>query len=338
MRNVKKYNFVYQTKNLINGKTYIGVRCTNNLNDGYIGCGVVSQKNAVHRKEHRKDKTAFVNAVVKHGYENFKREILIFFDTSEEAYEEEAWLVNEDWVKDKNNYNVALGGLHGHRHPFHDQYPKEMVEDYLKGIDVEDLAIKYKLSKRCVRRAVKGLRYTKEYYLTSNIHKFKTVLPEIKELYEAGRSRASIEKSYKIPFKTLKLFIEHFNWSRKVESYVAVKGDVIEDFFSIKEFCIKHNIFAAGVRLVLKDKMSHYKGWRFYKKQDYLSGNYEIRKPMAEKHRGLKFINPLGEIEEVTTNLTDFCRKRGLQPTSIYQLWNGRMKQHKGYKLWQEIS
>lgn len=42
----KKYNFVYQTKNLINGKTYIGVRCTDNLNDGYIGCGITSNNYA----------------------------------------------------------------------------------------------------------------------------------------------------------------------------------------------------------------------------------------------------------------------------------------------------
>lgn len=113
----KKYNFVYQTKNLINGKTYIGVRCTDNLNDGYIGCGVYSQESAVKGVERdikEGHKGRFKQAVVKYGYTNFKREILSFFDTAEEAYEEEAWLVNDDWVRDKNNYNVSLGGKGGH--------------------------------------------------------------------------------------------------------------------------------------------------------------------------------------------------------------------------------
>lgn len=337
MRNVKKYNFVYQTKNLINGKTYIGVRCTNNLNDGYIGCGVVSQKNAVHRKEHRKDKSAFVNAVVKYGYENFKREILCFFDTSEEAYEEEAWLVNEDCVKREDNYNVALGGLSGNRHPLSNEFPEELIEDYLKGVEVKDLIVKYKVSERCARRAVKGLRNTREYYITSNLNKFADALPEIKQNYENGITRIQLQRTYKIPYQTLKLFIEHFKWEVYKEVYIAVKDGLTETFISLKQFCKKYNIFEAGVRLVLKGKMSHYKGWRFYTKEDYESGNYIIRKPSSEKHRGLKFINPKGEIEEVTTNLSDFCKTRGLQSSSIYEIWNGKMKQHKGYKLWQEI-
>lgn len=113
----KKYNFVYQTKNLINGKTYIGVRCTNNLNDGYIGCGVYSQESAmkgVERDIKEGYKGRFKQAVVKYGYNNFKREILSFFDTAEEAYEEEAWLVDEEWVRREDTYNVSLGGIGGH--------------------------------------------------------------------------------------------------------------------------------------------------------------------------------------------------------------------------------
>lgn len=333
-----KYNIVYQTKNLVNGKTYIGVHCTNKLNDGYIGCGVTSQKNAEYRKVRNNDKSPFVRAVAKYGYENFKVEILNFFDTEEEAYGEEAWIVDENWVKREDNYNVALGGLMGHRQPFYDEYPKELIEDYLKGVNLETLILKYKVSYRCAKRAVKGLRYTEEYYLTSNLQKFKTVLPEIKLLYESGYSRTSLQKKYKMPYAVLKMFITHFNWVEKVDIYVAVKGDIVEEFSNIKAFCVKNNIFHAGIYLVLKGKISHYKGWRFYKKGDYESGNYEVKQPKNNKHQGLKFINPQGEIEMVTTNLTDFCKSRGLQPSSIHQIWSGRMKQHKGYKLWQETN
>lgn len=100
---------VYKTTNIINGKIYIGVHKTANPNvfDGYIGNGVTSQKSAT-------GNTKFHNAVRKYGYENFKREIIeIFPGTNEgcnDAYQLEAKLVNEDFIKRKDVYNMALGG------------------------------------------------------------------------------------------------------------------------------------------------------------------------------------------------------------------------------------
>lgn len=84
---MKKYNFVYQTKNLINGKTYIGVHQTDNLNDGYIGSGIKKLSDA--KTLCKKSNSMFARAVVKYGYENFKKEILGFYDTYEECLEEE---------------------------------------------------------------------------------------------------------------------------------------------------------------------------------------------------------------------------------------------------------
>lgn len=100
---MKTFYFTYQTKNLINNKVYIGIHKTNNLNDGYIGCGIT-------RNTKSKNKTPFHKAVLKYGYENFKLEILCFFETYEQALEEEAFLVDENWVKSKDNYNVKTGG------------------------------------------------------------------------------------------------------------------------------------------------------------------------------------------------------------------------------------
>jgi group I intron endonuclease len=92
----KKYNYTYQIKNLINGKTYIGVHSTDSLNDDYMGSG-------------KQLKPAFK----KYGKENFFKIILCFFDTVNEAYEEEKFLVNEEWIKSKDNYNIAIGGNGG---------------------------------------------------------------------------------------------------------------------------------------------------------------------------------------------------------------------------------
>ena len=100
---MEKLNFTYQTKNLVNDKTYIGVHSTNDIDDGYLGSGDL-----------------MIAAIKKYGRENFKMEPLSFFDTREEAEAEEILLVDKEWIEDKNNYNISLGGggspMNGRKH------------------------------------------------------------------------------------------------------------------------------------------------------------------------------------------------------------------------------
>jgi hypothetical protein len=143
----KKFIFTYQTKNLINGKTYIGVHSTNDLNDKYIGNGIVSNSSSYSQFRAGRYRP-FVMAVKKYGYENFKLEILSFFDTLEEAYEEEAFLVDYKWVKSQDNYNVSLGGLYAIKpcrlHEFKDE-----INDMYSNPDISynDINKKYNTTK-----------------------------------------------------------------------------------------------------------------------------------------------------------------------------------------------
>ena len=90
------YHYFYKITNLINGHFYYGVHNTKNLNDGYMGSGVRLQI-----------------AYKKYGIENFKKEILKYFDTKEEAFEYEAEVVNETLINDNNCYNLSPGGKGG---------------------------------------------------------------------------------------------------------------------------------------------------------------------------------------------------------------------------------
>jgi group I intron endonuclease len=106
----KIYYTIYKTTNLINNKCYIGVHKTTNINDSYLGSGNVIKQ-----------------AIKKHGRINFNKEILYIFNSAEEAYDKEKEIVNNIFIKDKNTYNIALGGV-----PTTDCYPNRR---YLTGKD-----------------------------------------------------------------------------------------------------------------------------------------------------------------------------------------------------------
>ena len=98
--------FFYKTINIINNKYYYGVHITNNINDRYIGGGIKRQSDA-------KLKNKFHYAVNKYGIVNFKREIIKYFDTYQEALNYETTIVTSDVIADANCYNSKLGGRGG---------------------------------------------------------------------------------------------------------------------------------------------------------------------------------------------------------------------------------
>lgn len=101
---------VYLTTNLINKKIYIGVHeCKECETSFYIGNGVYNTKPSTYMHP----KTKFQAAVKKYGPKNFKRVTIKEFDNIEDAYFLESELVNKEFLKRPDVYNMVLGGKGG---------------------------------------------------------------------------------------------------------------------------------------------------------------------------------------------------------------------------------
>ena len=91
-----KFHYVYKITNLQNNYYYFGVHNTANINDGYMGSGVL-----------------ITRAQKKIGLSNFAKEFLKFFETTNEAFEYESQLVTKNIIDQPECYNLALGGIKG---------------------------------------------------------------------------------------------------------------------------------------------------------------------------------------------------------------------------------
>jgi hypothetical protein len=106
-RKKKKYHYIYKTTNIVNGKYYIGMHSTDNLNDGYVGSG-----------------KRLWYSIKKYGKENFKCEIIEMLPDRLSLREREKELVNESILKEKMCMNLKPGGDGGfvddeHKKKFH---------------------------------------------------------------------------------------------------------------------------------------------------------------------------------------------------------------------------
>ena len=90
---------IYKITNTVNNKIYIGAHTTKNINDEYMGSG-----------------HALARAKNKYGLEKFTKEILHIFDNEQDMWNKELEIVNEDFCKRTDNYNIRTGGIGGWNH------------------------------------------------------------------------------------------------------------------------------------------------------------------------------------------------------------------------------
>ena len=90
------FYYLYQITNKVNGKIYVGVHKTQNLDDGYMGSGKRIQY-----------------AFEKYGIDSFEKVILETFENAEAMYAREKEVVNEEFLLREDVYNLRRGGNGG---------------------------------------------------------------------------------------------------------------------------------------------------------------------------------------------------------------------------------
>jgi hypothetical protein len=87
---------IYKILNKVNGKFYIGIHKTKDINDDYYGSGHCIKA-----------------AIKKYGIENFEKIILHIFTRRKDAINKEKELVTEELIKNPLCYNLTVGGYGG---------------------------------------------------------------------------------------------------------------------------------------------------------------------------------------------------------------------------------
>ncbi len=103
------YNILYKTEFLVDGRIYIGVHCSSQIIDSYIGCGVDSVYSSELAMNYSKG--SFVGLVKRYGVSQFRRENLLYFNSVDEALLCEKSIVDLTWIKDRRSLNLRVGGL-----------------------------------------------------------------------------------------------------------------------------------------------------------------------------------------------------------------------------------
>lgn len=95
-RRQKKYHYIYKTTCNVNGKYYIGIHSTDNLEDGYLGSG-----------------KRLWYSINYHGKENHIKIILEYCKNRKELIRREKEIVNEQLLSEELCMNLKPGGSGG---------------------------------------------------------------------------------------------------------------------------------------------------------------------------------------------------------------------------------
>lgn len=196
--------YFYKITNKINGKYYYGVHSTQNLNDGYMGSGVILAK-----------------AYKKYGIDNFQKKILRYFNNKEQMYQFQNKIVTMEQVNNDMCYNVVIGG--------NNSYVKKHLSQLarMKNKDSQQFRQKIRQAQRkywstgnIEEKKKKISDGVKKYWTTGNIEQKKRIHSDIiKKIFQSGEVGKKVSKS-------LKKYWQQNTQQKKIQRGLSVKNSI----------------------------------------------------------------------------------------------------------------
>lgn len=258
MKKVLK-NCVYKLENTINGKVYIGQ--------------AICFKNRIiaHKHDSKKNQTPLYKSIRKHGWDNFKKDVLMCNLTQDEMNDFEVYFINRFNSQDRKfGYNLESGGKNGNipndkiKRMFSKDQELEIIELYKSEISAKSIA----KSKKCDPSVILGILKRNKINIRYSNKFDKKIEKEISEKYKNGTSSSDLSKEYNIAKKTILHIVKKFNVKIKGNQKrltLDIKNKIIEDyklFKSTYKVGEKYNISAPAVYNIVKKagvKLSKYK-------------------------------------------------------------------------------
>ena len=283
-------HIVYLTTNIVNNKIYIGVHKTETPDkfDGYLGNSLWINDSYLinHPKE------PFHYAVKKYGVKNFKRQTLKVFDNREDALDLERWLVDENFIRRSDTYNITLGGGDP---PSYSKtiYQYSICGEFIKKWNsIREAAIFYKISDSSIGRAI--LEYT----------------PCLKYLWS--------------DIETIDIKQYHINENRKITYLYFKDGSFEKEFKSISE-CAKYlEKTPSRIQHCIKDGTCINKQWYV---SNTLYEKYPIRQKECHRNQPIYQYDLQGNFIQEFPNQKSIAKFLGLKTCNV----NNSIKQGHSY-------
>jgi hypothetical protein len=108
--------------------------------------------------------------------------------------------------------------------------------------------------------------------------------------------------------------------------FISPDGITYENVFNLHTFCQEHDLQISNMCEVASGKQYAHKGWRAYPLREE-----PVRKPSPPKIPYTGFVNPDGQVFQVTSTLKAFCQEHGLTLGAMSNVNAGKWPSHKGW-------